>query len=370
MQIAGTAELFARRTAPAGSKPGTYELPADSAPTKIRAFLYEPGHTTERTVASQEELLAIVNDGRIAWIEVEGLGDGSVLRWLQEGLGVHPLAVADIANTGQRPKFEDYADRDLIIVQAVSAGEVEGVTIDQVSLIVGTRFVVSVVERTLPIFDPVRERVRSGSAQICRMSADFLAYALIDAAVDAFFPVLEELGEVLSDIEEEVTEHPDPATLHRLHALRRTLLALHRVMYRQRDALGTMLRSEEAPFTAPVRVYIRDAHDHALQVLDMIETYREMAIGLTDVYLSSLNNRMNEVMKTLTIVATIFIPLTFIVGVYGMNFDNMPELHWRYGYHLTWLVILVVAAGLVMSFWRRGWIGNRRAPDDGADGAR
>jgi magnesium transporter len=369
VRIAGTDELFARRVAPAGSRPGTYEVPADSQPTSIRALLYQSGHSEERTVTSEAELLAVANDGRVAWIDVVGLGDGAVLRWLREGLGVHPLAVADIANSGQRPKFEDYGDRDLIVCQAVATGEGEGVAIEQVSLIVGPTFVVSVVERPLSMFEPVRERARSGNALICRMSADFLAYALIDAVVDGYFPVLEGLGEALTEVEEEITDRPGPGTLRRLHAARRTLLALHRIMFRQRDALGTMLRSEEAPFSTAVRVYVRDAHDHALQVLDMIETYREMAIGLTDVYLSSVSNRMNEVMKTLTIVATIFIPLTFIVGVYGMNFEYMPELHWRHGYLVTWLLMIAVALGLVWWFRRRGWLGEPRGPDD-ADGAR
>ena len=375
MRIAGTAQLFARRIAPAGSRPGAFEVPTDAHPTAIRAFLYEPGRCEERSVTSAGELQEVVRDERISWIDVEGLGDGAILRWLRDALEVHPLAVADIANTGQRPKFEDYGERDLIVAQAVGTDDEEGLTIDQVSLIVGPRFVVSVLERPLAVFDPVRERVRSGSALICRMEADFLAYALIDAVVDGFFPVLEELGEVLNDLEEEITGRRSPRSMRHLHAARRTLLALHRIMYRQRDALGTMLRSDQAPFSQPVLVYLRDAHDHAVQVLDMIESYREMAVGLTDIYLSSVSNRMNEVMQTLTIVSTIFIPLSFIAGVYGMNFDNMPELHWRWGYFAALSVMAVVGLGLVAWFWRRGWIGVPREhavsdDDDDADGAR
>ena len=376
MRIAGTAQLFARRTAPAGSRPGSFEVPPDSHPTGIRAFLYEPGRCEERPIESADELLEVVNDGRVAWIDVEGLGDGAILRWLRDRLDVHPLVVADIANTGQRPKFEDYGERDLMIGQVVGTDDEEGVTVDQASLVVGPRFVVSVLERPLGVFDPVRERVRSGTSTICRMGADFLAYALIDAVVDGFFPVLEELGEVLSDLEEEITDRRNARALPSLHAVRRTLLALHRIMYRQRDALGTMLRAEEAPFSPPVRVYLRDAHDHAMQVLDMIESYREMAVGLTDIYLSSMSNRMNEVMQTLTIVSTIFIPLSFIAGVYGMNFENMPELQWRWGYFAALAGMGSVALALVGWFWRRGWIGrslrgaNPDEDDDDAGGAR
>lgn len=373
MRVAGSAQLFARRTVPAGSRPGAFEVPADSHPTGIRAYLYEPGRCEERAIGSAEELREAVRDERVSWVDVEGLGDGAILRWLRDTLDVHPLAVADIANTGQRPKFEDYGERDLIVMQAVDTEDAEGLVIDQVSLIVGPRFVVSVVERPLGVFDPVRERVRSGTSTICRMGPDFLAYALIDAVIDGFFPVLEELGEVLNDLEEEITGRRTARTMSHLHAARRTLLALHRIMYRQRDALGTMLRAEEAPFSQPVRVYLRDAHDHAVQVLDMIETYRDMAVGLTDIYLSSVSNRLNEVMQTLTIVSTIFIPLSFIAGVYGMNFEHMPELGWRWGYAGALALMATVGGGLVLWFRRRGWIGTRRdagEDDDASDGER
>jgi len=377
LRVAGTAQLFARRVPPAGSRPGDYTLPPDAHPTRIRALLYEPGRSEERTIASAAELQEVVRDERVSWVEVEGLGDGTILTWLRDALGVHPLAVADIANSGQRPKFEDYGERDLIVAQSVETDDEEGLVLEQVSLIVGPRFVLSVVERPLPVFDPVRERVRSGSAQICRMGADFLTYALLDAVVDGYFPVLEEIGEVLTDLEEEIMGRRTVRTMPHLHAARRMLLALHRIMYRQRDALGAMLRSDAAPFSQEVRVYLRDAHDHASQVLDMIESYREITVGLTDVYLSSVNNRLSEVMQTLTIVSTIFIPLSFIAGVYGMNFEHMPELAWPWGYFAALALMGSVAGGLVVWFWRRGWIGAQRRdelaadePDDATDGAR
>jgi len=370
MRIDGTAGIFRRRTPPAGSRPGTYELPADSHPTAIRAFLYEPGRTEERSVTSAGEMLAVVNDERVSWIDVEGLGDGTILQWLRDVLDVHPLAVADIANAGQRPKFEDYDDRDLIIAQAVANDDDTGIAVDQVSMIVGPRFVVSVLERPLAVLDPVRERVRSGTALVCRMGADFLTYAILDAIVDGFFPVLEDIGEALAEIEEKVTDRRDAGTMSRLHAARRTLLALHRVMYRQRDALGTMLRADAAPFSPPIRVYLRDALDHAVQVLDMIEGYRELAMGLTDVYLSMMSHRLNEVMRTLTIVSTIFIPLSFIAGVYGMNFKYMPEIDRPWGYPVALALMAAVGGSLFLWFWRRGWIGRSRGDDDGADDAR
>lgn len=368
MHIEGTSELFARRAPPAGSRPGTFVVPDDAHPTAIRAMIFREGHCEERSITNAEELVEAAQATGVTWIDAEGLGDGALLHWLRDSLAVHPLAVADIAHTGQRPKYEDYGDRDLIVAQAVETDEGEGVSIEQISMIVARDFVVTVTERPLPLFDPVRERVRSGSAMVCRMGADFLAYALLDAVIDGYFPVIEEIGEVLADLEDEITARPSEQTLGYLHTVRRTLLAVHRVMYRQRDALGTMVRAEESPFSAPVRVYLRDAYDHSLQVLDSIESYREMAVGLTDVYLSSMSNRLNEVMKTLTIVSTIFIPLSFIAGVYGMNFEHMPELGWAWGYPASLLLMSAVAGGLLYSFWRRGWLRRRQRPPGDADG--
>jgi magnesium transporter len=189
------------------------------------------------------------------------------------------------------------------------------------------------------------------------MGADFLAYALLDAVIDGYFPVVEAIGGILEQLEEEVVAGPGAAALARIHATRRTLLHLHRVQWRQRDAVHTLLRDESFPFSEPVRIYLRDAHDHAFQTLDAIETYRDMAVGLMDVYLSSTSHRMNEAMRTLTVMASVFIPLTFVVGVYGMNFERMPELHWQWGYPAVWGVILAIGFGLLAWFRRRGWLG-------------
>jgi magnesium transporter len=366
MQIAGTAELFARRTAPPGSKPGTWVLPPDTHPTSIRALIYHEARSEERIITSSAELEAAANAPGVTWIEIQGLGDGAMLYWLRDALGVHPLAVSDLANTGQRPKFEDYGERDLIITQLVLANDDEDVSIEQASIVVGPGWVVSVLERPLDVFEPIRERIQSGSAMICRMGHDFLAYTLLDAVIDSYFPFVEQVGEVLNDIEEGVTGRPNQHALNQLHAVRRTLLTVHRVMWRQRDALTQIMRDERSPFGEAVRVYLRDLLDHAMQVLDAIETYREIGVGLSDLYYSSVSNRLNEVMRTLTVISTIFIPLTFLVGVYGMNFDNMPELRTRWGYYVLWVVMVAIAAGLLYGFHRRGWLARtgRPARDD------
>jgi magnesium transporter len=358
VRIAGTANLFPARRPPPGARPGEFVLPEDAHPTRVRAVIWDADRLEQREVRSAEELMAATETPGLAWIQVVGLGDGAVLGWIRDVLGVHPLAVADIANVPQRPKFEDYGDRDLVIAQHVRILEDEGVEMTQVSLVASPRWVVSVLEEPCDeLFAPIEERLRT-QAPIRRMGADYLAYAILDGVIDGYFPVLEAMGELLEELEEEITAQPGRNALVRLHAVRRVLMTLHRTMWRQRDALGQILRGDEEPFGEAVRVYFRDAHDHALQVLDAIESYREVTVGLMDVYLSSVSNRLNEVMKTLTIIGSIFIPLTFIVGVYGMNFDWMPELRWRWGYPAVWVVMIAVALGLLWWFRQRGWLGD------------
>jgi len=366
VRIAGTANLFPTRRPPPGARPGEFVLPEDSQPTRVRAVIWDAERLEQREIHSPEELQAATESPGLTWIEVVGLGDGSVLGWIRDVLGVHPLAVADIANVPQRPKFEDYGDRDLVIAQHVRILEDEGVEMTQVSLVASPRWVVSVLEEPCDLFAPLEERLRT-QAPIRRMGADYLAYAMIDAVIDGYFPVLESLGELLEELEEEITTEPGRDALVRLHAVRRVLMTLHRTMWRQRDALSQILRGDEEPFGEAVRIYFRDAHDHALQVLDAIESYREVTVGLMDVYLSSVSNRLNEVMKTLTIISSIFIPLTFIVGVYGMNFDWMPELRWRWGYPVVWAVMIVVSLLLLWWFRHRGWLGDGDRGRGGAD---
>ena len=359
MRITGSAGLFAGRRPPPGAQPGAFSLPPDAHPTTVRALVWDAERLDEREIRNADELAAAADAPGVTWIEVVGLGDGSVLEWIRDALGVHPLAVADIANTPQRPKFEDYGERDLLIAQQVCTGDEGGVALEQLSLIAAPHWVLSVLEEPSKLFEPIRERIRAGTT-IRRMGADYLAYALIDAVIDGYFPVIEAIGEVLEDLEEEILERPSPNAIARLHAVRRVLVSLHRSMWRQRDALGQILRDDGEPLGSGVHVYFRDAHDHALQVLDSVDGYRELTIGLMDLYLSSVSNRLNEVMKTLTIMATIFIPLTFIVGVYGMNFDVMPELRWRWGYPVVWAGMIAIAAGLLWWFRRRGWLGGPR----------
>ncbi|MEK9660927.1 MAG: magnesium/cobalt transporter CorA, partial [Alphaproteobacteria bacterium] len=301
------------------------------------------------------------------WLNVDGLADIATIRRIGEIFDIHPLALEDVVNLNQRAKVDAY-DAHLFIATRMpvhnasmsndSKGSPET---EQLSLCVGRDFVVTFQEIPGDVFDPVRKRLHTASGQMRCRGTDYFAYALIDAAIDAYFPVLEHYGEYVENLENDVLENPHHKHAERIHDLKRDLLTLRRAIWPQREMLAALAR-EDTPFIADTtRVYLRDAYDHSIQLMDMLETYREIASGLVDIQLTSVSNRMNEIMKVLTVIATIFIPLTFIVGVYGMNFDpskspyNMPEIEWRYGYIAVWVVMLVIAGGLAAWFWSKGW---------------
>jgi len=346
---------------PPGAPPGALAVPVHAVETRIRSFCYDAETVDERGVESLDELPGLCgSEGRVAWIDVQGFANQEALERIRQVFDIHPLALADAVHVPQRPKAEMHGDRLLIVAQMARLTEAGEIEIDQVSLVLGPRWVITFQERPGDVFDPVRERIRNGTGRIRQVGADFLAYALLDAVIDGYYPVVEAVGAALEALEEEVvTGGPGAAALARIHATRRTLLHLHRVQWQQRDAVHVLERDESFPFSAPVRIYLRDVHDHAFQTVDAIETYREMAVGLMDVYLSTSNNRLNEVMMTLTAIATVFIPLTFLTGVYGMNFERMPELHWYWGYPAVWCVMLATALGLLVWLRRRGWLGGQ-----------
>ena len=328
----------------------------DAPRTRMRVIDWTRTELEQREIASVAELARYKRAETVTWIEVEGLGDETVLRELFALFEIHPLAQADVVNVGQRPKTESYEAHDLVICRMALPGAELECELEQVSLLIGPNWVISVQEGVEDVFDPIRERIRA-AALIRTMRADFLAYALIDTLIDGYYPVVERLTDALDALEEEAVTRSTKATLTRIHVARRELLRLHRIMRQQRDALNSLLRGESPRMGEDVRVYLRDAFDHAIQIAEVLEGMREMAIGLTDVYLSSVSNRLNEVMKVLTVMSTIFIPLTFVVGVYGMNFDYQPELHVWWGYPAVWAVMLALAGGLLAYFIRLGWIG-------------
>ena len=352
-----------RRRPPVGAAPGTIVFPPGT--TRLNVIHYDKERLFERTNVPIAELAALIEPGQVTWVEVEGLGDEAALRRIAELFKIHPLALADIVNVGQRPKAEAYPEFELVICRAACPRNPTEFDLEQVSIVLGREAVVSFHEGERDVFEPVRERIRRGSI-VRSMGADYLAYALMDVLIDGYYPVVEAMGERLESLEDRLIERPTQALLGEVHVVRRELLTFVRVVHQQRDAVGAMMRADHPQVSEAVRMYLRDSLDHALQISDVLDTFHELALGLMEVYHSSLSHHTNEIIKVLTILSSIFIPLTFIVGVYGMNFEHMPELHWRYGYLLTWGIMLGVVVGLLVYFRRNGWLGElpERSTDD------
>ncbi|MBW4680735.1 MAG: magnesium/cobalt transporter CorA [Microcoleus vaginatus WJT46-NPBG5] len=349
-----------------GSLPGTLDLEPNAPPPDIVLIDYCETNASRHKITAPEACAPYLDTESVSWVDILGLGNQETWRKLGQVFNLHPLTQEDIVNVPQRPKVADYSDHLVIITQMVMPKEkTGGFWIEQVSLVLGKHYLLTVQEEPEhDCFGPVRERIRANRGSIRKNGADYLTYALLDAIIDGFFPVLEDYGERIDELEDEVVMNPTHQTLQKIYQVRRELLALRRAIWPQRDAINTLIRDGSDLLGPSVRIYLRDCYDHAVQVMDMVETYRELTSGLMDVYLSSMGNRMNEIMKLLTVVSSIFIPLTFIAGVYGMNFNaetspwNMPELNWYFGYPLCWLIMSITAFGLVYFFWKRGWFEN------------
>jgi magnesium transporter len=293
----------------------------------------------------------------VSWINVDGLHDIEIIQQVGDCQGLHPLVLEDILNTDQRPKLEDYGDYLYIVLKMLYKQEGGGISTEQVSLVLGSNFVISFQEGIKgDVFNPVRERLRSGKGRIRGMGADFLAFSLMDAIVDNYFVVLEEVEERIEALEEEVVASPSAKTVQKLHRLKRDMIFLRKAVWPLREVLAALTRRESKLITEAVVVYLRDVYDHTIQVIDSIETSRDLLAGMLDIYLSSISNRTNEVMKVLTIIATIFMPLTFIVGLYGMNFKYMPELEWRWGYPAVLLLMVLTTIAMLIYFRRKKWL--------------
>jgi len=351
-----------RRFQAPGTSPGTLRAPEQPRAEKvtIKVFEYGPDSMEEKAPASIEEALPRGDSSTVTWINVNGLHDVTLLQKLGDHFSLHALALEDVLNTGQRPKLEDYDEHYFIVMKEIRwQGSLET---EQISLFVGRRWVITLQEFPGDPFEPVRERIRKGKGRIRKIGADYLAYALIDALVDGYFPLLEKLGERIEEMEEELVGHPTQQTLHEIHRLKRELLLLRRSAWPQREVINALQREESHLVKRETRVYLRDCYDHTIQIMDMIETYRDLAAGMLDVYLSSVSNRMNEIMKVLTIMASIFIPLTCLPGLHGMNFDtppspwNMPELKWYWGYPAVLGGMLAVGILMVIYFRRKDWL--------------
>lgn len=348
-----------RASRKAGQPPGTLAHVGERHEEEVKVSLmdYNADRVEERVLADPAEGFPYRNRDTVTWINVDGLHRVEVIKALGDQYGLHPLVLEDVLNTYQRPKVEDYADHLFIVIRMLGYDSVQNDIVDeQVSLVVGPHYVLSFQEREGDVFEGVRERIRSGRGRIRRMGPDYLAYALLDAVVDEYFPILESLGERTEGLEEELISKPTSDTLREIYNLKRDLIGLRKSVWPLREVTNRLERGESALIQPETMVFLRDVYDHTIQVIDSVEVHRELVSGMLDTYLSSLSNKMNEVMKVLTIIATIFIPLGFVAGLYGMNFAIMPELQLPWGYPLALSIMAAVAITMIAYFRRRRWL--------------
>ena len=343
----------------AGLPPGTLVHVGEKRTEKVRVTLidYDEAQFQECEVKTVEECFPFKETPTVTWINVDGIHQVDLIERIGTRFGAHPLILEDIVNTSQRPKVEDFGDYFFIVLKMLYYDARSGkIKSEQISLILGPTWVISFQERQGDVFDAIRERIRSDKGRIRKMGADYLAYSLVDAIIDNCFAILETVGERLEALEERLVRDPKPESLTAIHGLKREMILMRKALWPLREVVNGLQKGESSLIQKSTEIYLRDAYDHTIQVIDTIETFRDMISGMLDTYLSSLSNRMNEVMKVLTIIATIFIPLTFIAGIFGMNFKYMPELGWRWSYPVVWAVMLGVAGAMLYYFRKKKWI--------------
>ena len=347
------------RSQKAGLPPGSLVHIGEklSETTKVTLLDYDGDHYLEKNIDNIEELRAFRDRQTVSWVHIEGIHDTRVLEQLGDVFGLHPLILEDILNTDQRPKMQDMGDYIFIVLKRFcnTCDEHSDITAEQVSVILGPKYVISFQERTEALLDPIRERIKTSKGRIRKTGADYLAYAIIDMILDSYFGILETLGEKIEIEEEALVNNPAQSTLRAIQHLKRDMIFLRKSIWPLRETISALERSESTLIQDATGIYLKDIYDHAIQVIDTVETYREMLSGMIDIYLSSLSNRMNQVMKVLTIIATIFIPLTFLAGVYGMNFKHFPELEWHWGYLFFWIISMTIAVVMLILFKRKKW---------------
>jgi magnesium transporter len=360
--------LSAKRTAP-GSMPGTIVVDPAAPKPIIRVTAYGPESLVEEEVRDLKQLPKYLEKYPVTWVDVVGLGDAKTLEELGKIFNLHPLALEDAAHADQRAKVEEYGEQLLFIIARVVKAK-ERLHSEQVSLFVGKNFVISFQERKSDDFVPLQERLRIARGRIRQAGADYLAYAILDAVIDSYFPVLEEFGERLDKLDDDLNSRTAVRVISNIHDARSELILLRRTMWPHREAVNQLIRDPQHLIGDETRIYLRDCYDNVVQSIELLETYRELCADLRDECLSFISNRLNEIMKVLTIIATIFMPLSFIASLYGMNFNtgisrwNMPELNWRFGYPLVLAVMGLITVIMLMFFQRRGWLGRTDAADE------
>lgn len=347
-----------RRVVP-GEAPGLLKLSQDSPPAApvITLIEYGPDCLEERKDVGCDELLVHLNNELVTWINIDGLGDLSVLRILGERFNLHPLALEDVVDTSQRPKVEQYDDYLFIVAKMIYLNPGNQIGAEQVSMFLGETFLITLQEEPdRDVFEPVRGRIRSGKGRIRKAASDYLAYALLDSIIDYYFPVLESIGTEIDAIEDELVDNPLVRPVGSLHEHKRTLTQIRRMVWPLRDVTNLLLHEDPGLIRPETKVYLRDCYDHSVQLMDVVESYRDVLSGLTEIHISSIGLRTNEIMRILTVISAIFIPLTFIAGVYGMNFQHMPELAKPWGYFVCLGMMVVIAVGQLIYFKKRRWL--------------
>ena len=357
--IKKTSKFMKKTSQKAGMSPGTVMHIGEKKieKSKITLMSYDPDRLEEKELKSIEEAFPYKDTPPVSWINIDGLHEVGIIEKIGTHFGIHPLTLEDIVNTDQRPKVEDFENYLYIVFKMLIFDETNyHLSSEQVSLILGPHFIISFQEIEGDVFNFVRERIRKGRIHMRKSGSDYLAYALVDAVVDHYFIVLEKMGERIEQFEDRVYAEPNPEILHAIHDLKREIIYFRKQIWPMREVLSTLQKTESHLVQQNNKVFIRDVYDHTIQVIDTIESYRDIIAGMLDLYLSAMSNRMNEVMKVLTIMATIFIPLTFIAGIYGMNFKFMPELEWKWSYPVLWALLLVIFGSMLLYFKRKKWL--------------
>ena len=342
-----------------GTPPGTlvYEGDRTDEPVRISIMDYNAERLDEFSDAGIEDIQNCMAGNSVTWINVSGIHDLTIIETIGKLFNLHPLLMEDIVNTRHRSKIDDYEDYLFMVLKMVfRKPEETDLLFEHVCLVVGPNYVISFQEREGDVFGPVRERLRKAKGRIRKSGADYLGYALIDMLVDHYYVVLEQMGEVIEDIQEEALESPTVTTLNTIHDFRHQIVFLRKTIWPMREMIGTLLRGKSDIFSDDTMVYLQDVYDHVIQVIDTVETYRDLLSGILDIYMSSVSNKMNEIMKVLTVMATLFIPLTFFAGVYGMNFKYMPELEWHYAYPAFWVLTIIVFSLMIWWFKNKKWL--------------
>lgn len=361
------------RHSPPGTAPGSVIVPDDALNLRVKAIRYDEFMIDEQSVTSASQIKARLdaNPGSIHWIDIKGLGDKTFYEQLADCFGIHRLQMEDVMNTYQRPKAEEYQGH-LFLVSRVIREAGMGLSNEQISLFLGPNFVISIQDKYDDFLNPVLDRLRLGKGHLRKQGADYLAYSIMDLVVDTYYPLLEKIADKLDELEDELIEKPTRESLNKLLSIKRELILVRRVIWSERDKVNDILRSAFPLIRDSTKIFFRDTYDHCIQLIDLVESYKEITASLMDVYMSSVSNRLNQVMKVLTIISTIFIPLTFIVGLYGMNFQaknpvtgeilpyNMPELYSPYGYIGVMVFMLLIVLLQLYFFVKKGWLTSKK----------